>query len=176
MVQDWKLMKSSWCIYFLILHIFLLIHHGLKISFWWCFCQIIQILTFWSAISHSRVENVIFLRKHNLFIFLFQTKVYLCRMTRKQILMHVFLIISIFLANFVQFTLEKISKYSWHFNQVCTYWEQWIWAKKTKKFGTGIFRMTKKRRKWPEIWNCDISRIFWDFSKISKLFGKFMKK
>ena len=176
MVQDWKLMKSSWCTYFLILHIFLLIHHGLKISFWRCFCQIIQILTFWSAISHSRVENVIFWRKHNLFIFLFQTKVYLCRMTRKQILMHVFLIISIFLAHFVQFTLEKISKYSWHFNQVCTYWKQWIWAKKIKKFRTGIFRMTKKRRKWPEIWNCNISRIFWDFSKISKLFGKFMKK
>ena len=176
MVQDWKLMKSSWCIYFLILHIFLLIHHGLKISFWRCFCQIIQILTFWSAISHSRVENVIFWRKHNFFIFSFQTKVYLYRMTRKQILMHVFLIISIFLAHFVQFTLEKISKYSWHFNQVCTYWKQWIWAKKIKKFRTGIFRMTKKRRKWPEIWNCDISWIFWDFSKISKLFGKFMKK
>ena len=96
LVQNWKLMKSSWYIYYLILHTSLLMCYVLKISFWRCFCQFIQFLTLWLAISPSRVENWNFSRKAFLLDFIFWTKVYLCVLSKKWLLMHVFLIWSIF--------------------------------------------------------------------------------
>ena len=74
LVQNWKLVKSSWYTYFLILHTFLLMYYVLKISFWWCFCQFVQFLTFWPAISPSSVENWNFRSKPFLFIFSSLTK------------------------------------------------------------------------------------------------------